>query len=437
MSDTRRSGLISTQLRQIAEQAIEHPDRVFTTLIHRMDVEFLREAYYRLRRDGAPGLSGVTAKDYGRELEANLIDLHERLKEGRYVAPLIKRVWIEKAGGKKKRPIGISEIEDKIVQKAVSMLMGAVYEQDFQPFSYGFREGRNAHQALGEIREQCMKHGIRWLYDADISGFFDNIDRSWLRSFIQQRINDGGLLRLIGKWLNAGVMEGGQVSYSEKGTPQGGVISPVLANIYLHHVLDEWFVREVKPRMRGHCFIVRFADDFVIGFQHEDDARRVMDVLPKRFTKYGLEIHPQKSRLLAFGKPASCKEVSRGDNTFDFLGFTHYWARTRRGYWVIKRKTARTKVRETVQALWVWCRNNRHMDLAKQHRILCSKLRGHFQYFGVRCNMRAMEAILHHAKRGWRYWLNRRSSKKALHWEKFGALLESMPLPRPRIIHDV
>jgi len=265
MRDTKRSELISTQLRQIAEQAIEHPDRVFTTLIHRMDVDFLREAYHRLRKDSAAGLSGVTAKDYGKELEANLIDLHERLKDRSYVAPPIKRVWIDKDGGKKKRPIGISEIEDKIVQKAVSMLMGAVYEQDFHPFSYGFREEHSAHQALGEIREQCMKHGIRWICDADITGFFDNIDRSWLRTFIQQRINDGGLLRLIGKWLNAGVMEGGQITYSDRGTPQGGTISPCLANVFLHHVLDEWFVRAVKPRLRGHCFIVRFADDCAPG----------------------------------------------------------------------------------------------------------------------------------------------------------------------------
>jgi group II intron reverse transcriptase/maturase len=436
MSDTERSTLISTQLRQIAEQAKAHPDRVFTTLIHRMDVDFLREACQRLRKDGAPGLSGVTAKDYSKNLEANLIDLHERLRGKRYVAPPIKRVWIDKEGGKK-RPIGLSEFEDKIVQKAVSMLMGAVYEQDFHPFSYGFREGRNAHQALGEIREQCMRHGIRWIYDADITGFFDNIERSWMRTFIQQRINDGGLLRLIGKWLNAGVMEGDQITYSDRGTPQGGTISPCLANVFLHHVLDEWFVREVKPRMRGHCFLVRFADDFVIGFQREDDARRVMDVLPKRFAKYGLEIHPEKSRLLAFGKPAARKEVRRGDNTFDFLGFTHYWARSRKGNWVIKRRTARKKVRKTVQALWTWCRDNRHKDLGRQHQILSSKLRGHFQYFGVRCNMRAMQAVLHLALRGWKYWLHRRSSKNAMKWEKFDALLKRLPLPRPRTVHAV
>ncbi len=183
-------------------------------------------------------------------------------------------------------------------------------------------------------------------------GSFDNIDRSWLRRFIQPGVNDGGLLRLMGKWLNAGVMEGDQITYSDRGTPQGGVISPVLANIFLHHVLDEWFIQEVKPRMRGHCFMVRFADDFVIGFQHEEDARRVVEVLPKRFAKYGLEIHPEKSRLLSFGKPASDKAVRRGDNTFDFLGFTHYWARSRQGYWVIKQKTASKKVKKTVQALW-------------------------------------------------------------------------------------
>ena len=436
MRDTQRSPIISTKLRQIAEQAKGHPDRVFTSLIHHVDVDFLREAYYRLRRDGAPGLSGVTVGDYGERLEANLNDLHQRLREQRYQAPPIKRVWIDKEGGKK-RPIGLTEIEDKIVQKAVSMLMGAVYEQDFHPFSLGFREGRSAHQALAQLREQCMEQGIAWIYDADISGFFDSIDRGWLSRFIRQRIDDGGMLRLIGKWLNAGVMEDEQVSYSDRGTPQGGTISPVLANIFLHHVMDEWFVQEVRPRMRGHCFIVRFADDFVIGFQREDDARRVMEVLPRRFAKYGLEIHPQKSRLLEFGRPARTQKRGRGASTFDFLGFTHYWARSRRGYWVIKRKTARKKLRKTMQALWEWCRKHRHMDLAKQYRTLVSKLRGHYQYFGVRCNARSLEAVRYHALCAWRYWLNRRSSKKAVTWKRFEVLLEKLPLPTPKLVHSI
>ena len=437
MRDTQRSELISTQLRQIAEQAIEHPDRVFTSLIHRLDVDFLREAYHRLRKDGAPGLSGVTVKDYGRELEANLIDLHKRLKEQRYVAPPIKRVWIDKEGGKKKRPIGLSEIEDKLVQKAVSMLMGAVYEQDFHPFSYGFREERNAHQALGEIREQCMKYGIRWIYDADIVGFFDNIDRRWLRTFIQQRINDGGLLRLIGKWLNAGVMEGEQITYSDRGTPQGGTISPCLANVFLHHVLDEWFVNEVKPRMRGHCFIVRFADDFVMGFQREDDARRVMEVVPKRFAKYGLEIHPEKSRLLSFGKPACCKEVSRGDNTFDFLGFTHYWGRSRKGNPIVKRKTARGRFARSLKRVALWCKRNRHKPIADQQRYLSAVLLGHYSYYGLTGNGRALNAFCHQLVRRWNHWLRRRSQLRCLTWAKFARLLKRFPLPPSKIAHSI
>jgi len=262
MRDTQKSQIISAAIRQIAEQARNEPTKVFISLAHRMDVDFLTEAYRRVRKDGAPGLSGVTAKEYARNLTENLIDLHRRLKDQQYVAPPIKRVWIDKDGGKK-RPIGLTEFEDKIVQKAVAMLLGAVYEQDFYAFSHGFREGHSAHQALKEIRDQCMGNGINWLIDADISGFFDNIDKAKLREIIKLRVNDGGLLRLIGKWLNAGVVEEEILSYSEKGTPQGGVISPVLANIYLHHVLDEWFTKEVKPRMNGHCFIVRFADDCV------------------------------------------------------------------------------------------------------------------------------------------------------------------------------
>ncbi len=436
MRDIQKSQIISTQLRQIAEQAIRNPDQVFISLAHRMDVDFLHEAYRRVRKDGAPGLSRVTAKEYAENLEANLADLHRRLKDRCYVAPLIKRVWIDKEAGKK-RPIGITEFEDKIVQKAVSMLLGAVYEQDFYPFSHGFREGHSAHQALKELRDSCMEQGIRWILDVDISGFFDNIDHAWLREFIKRRVNDGGLIRLIGKWLNAGVVEGETVTVNEKGTPQGGVISPVLANIYLHYVLDEWFVREVKPRMRGRCFMVRFADDFVIGCESQEDAKRIMAVLPRRFDKYGLSLHPEKTRMISFGRPAYRTEATRGDNTFDFLGFTHYWTRSRRGYWVIQRKTAGKRVRKTIVAMREWCRRNRHRPLGEQYRILCSKLRGHFQYFGTRGNLRAMETVLHFVLHGWKYWLSRRSHKGAINWDDFQALLEKLPLPTPRIVHNI
>ena len=244
-------------------------------------------------------------------------------------------------------------------------------------------------------------------------------------------------MRLIGKWLQAGILEGKDISYSDKGTPQGGVISPLLANIDLHSVLDVWFETEVKPRMRGHCFLVRFADDFVIGLQCEDDARRLTEVMPKRFEKYGLELHPEKSRHLDFSRPARAQTSGRGANTFDFVGFTHYWARSRRGFWVIKRKTARKKDRKTIQGIWDWCRRNRHRDIEEQPRVRSSKLRGHFQYCGVRGNMRAMDAVKNQFRRAWRYWLHRRSSTRAMPWEKFAALLERRPLPTPKILHGV
>ncbi len=399
-----------------------------------MDESFLEQAYWRLKRDSAPGLSGTTFKDYGQDLAANLRELHQRLKTGRYKASPIRRVWIDK-GRHRKRPIGLSELEDKIVQKSAEMLLSAVYGQDFYEFSYGFIAGRSAHQGLKALRDSCRQKNIGWIIDADISGFFDNIDRSLLKDFIKQRVNDGGLLRLIGKWLKVGIKDGEVLTYSDRGTPQGSVISPVLANIYLHHVLDKWIVEDVKPRLKGRCFIVRFADDFVIGTEREDDAKRLMAVLPKRFAKYGLELHPEKTQLLDFRKPPPT--ATRGNNTFDFLGFTHYWSRSRKGYWVIKRKTSRQKVSKTIQSLREWCRNNRHKHLTEQYRKLCSKLRGHFQYFGIRCNMRAMEVVLHHAIRNWHYWLNRRSRKKAMNWDKLSKLLEQMPLPKPGIIHNV
>jgi group II intron reverse transcriptase/maturase len=436
MGDTSRSQTISTKLRGIAEQAVRYPEMVFKTLVHLIDLDFLREAYRRTRKSGAPGVDGVTAKEYAENLEENLRDLYERLRSGRYIAPPVERAWLKKEDGSD-RPIGKPTFEDKIVQRAVVMLLGAIYEQDFYDFSYGFREGHSPHQALHELREQCRGMNIGWVLDADVSGFFDNLDHGWLREIIKQRVNDGGILRLIGKWLNAGVLEGEIVMYPEKGTPQGGVISPLLANIFLHHVLDEWFVKDVKPRMKGRCFLIRFADDFIIGFELEVDARRVMDVLPRRFGRFGLSIHPKKTTLIPFRKPGVREDKGNGNGTFDFLGFTHYWEKSRRGSWIIKRKTARKRLRRTIKALWQWCRRNRHLPLKEQHRALCIKIQGHYQYYGIRGNMRRLARILYYARRAWQYWLSRRSHKGYISWDKFQTLMINLPFPKPRIIHNI
>jgi group II intron reverse transcriptase/maturase len=317
------------------------------------------------------------------------------------------------------------------------MLLEAIYEQDFLDCSYGFRPGRSPHAALHELRERCMNEGMGWIGDADVSGYFDSIDRTCLREVLRKRVNDGSILRLIGKWLRAGVMEHGELTHPETGVVQGGVISPVLANIFLHHVLDEWFEREVQPRLKGRSFLTRFADDFVIGCELEADAQKIMGVLPKRFARFGLRIHPTKTTLVEFRKPKASQASARGNGTFEFLGFTHYWARTRRGFWVIKRRTARKRLRRTQKALWQWCRHNRHAPLQYQYRMLCAKLRGHFRYYGIRGNFPLLENVRRYAEKAWRYWLSRRSSKSAIDWEKFQKLLALYKLPAPKIVHNI
>jgi group II intron reverse transcriptase/maturase len=450
--ETPSSETVSTTLQRIAEQAIQYPETQFTTLAHLIDQDLLREAYWRTRKNSAPGCDGVTAAEYAENLEGNLRDLHERLRSGRYKAPPVERTWLPKDDGSQ-RPIGKPTFEDKIVQRAVSMLLEQIYEQDFYDFSYGFRPGRSPHQAINDLRELCWKWNIRSILDADVTGFFDNIDKQLLQEFIKRRVNDGGIRRLIGKWLNAGVLDEGKLSYSETGTPQGGVISPLLANIFLHYVLDEWFVREVQPRMQGRVFLVRFADDFVIGCELEADAKRLMELLPKRFAKHGLTIHPEKTKLIAFGRPgkqAASQEAPNtppesnpgdgsgtGNGTFDFLGFTWYWARSRKGNWVIKKRTSKKRLKRTQKSYWEWCRTNRHLPIADQYKKLSQKLRGFYQYAGVKCNYAAMETVLESVKQTWRYWLGRRHRSRAIPWRKFNKMLARFPLPRPRIIHNI
>ena len=431
-----RSPTVTTKLQRLAEQAKRDPDRVFTNLAHLIDAEFLREAYHRTRKSSAAGIDGVTATQYAEHLDENLYDLHDRLRNGRYQAAPVVRVWIEKEDGGR-RPIGKPAFEDKIVQRAVAMLLEAIYEQDFSDSSYGFRPGHSPHHALRALRSQCISQGIGWIVDADVSGYFDNIDRTHLREVIRRRVNDGSIMRLIGKWLRAGVMEDGILDHPETGVVQGGVISPILANIFLHHVLDEWFEHEVQPRLTGRSFLTRFADDFVIGCEQESDCRRLMAVLPKRFDRFGLSIHPEKTVMIKFSKPSSRKGSDNGNGTFDFLGLTHYWTKSRRGYWVIKRQTARKRLRRTKKSLWRWCRSNRHLPVKDQHRMLCQKLRGYFQYYGVRGNFRKIAEVGHHAEEAWRYWLSRRSRKGAISWERFQKLKAVFALPKPKIVHQI
>jgi len=314
------------------------------------------------------------------------------------------------------------------------MLLSAIYEEKFHDFSHGFRKGRSQHQALHELREQCRQLNINRILIADITGLFDNIDHQKLLGFIRRRVNDGAILRLIGKWLNAGVMEEDRLEYPAKGTPQGGVISPLLSNLFLHYVLDEWIAKEVKPRMKGKCFIIRWADDFIIGFQLEADANRVKEVLPKRFSRFGLELQPDKTALIRFGRPLMNAKGQQKSGTFDFLGFTYYWGRSLKGYPVIKKKTARKRLNRYLKMTWNGCKKNRHDPIQDQYQTLSAKLRGYYQYFGVRSNYKAIEAAYEYTEKAWRYWLSRRSHKGKVLFE---TLQEAFPLPKPRIVDNI
>ncbi len=430
---------ISTRLQRIAHLAREDRKRVFMSLAHHIDMEHLREAYRRTRKDGAPGVDGQTSAVYEESLEENLQSLLDRFKSGSYKAPPVRRVYIPKGNDPSKtRPIGVPTFEDKVLQRAVTMVLEAVYEQDFLDCSYGFRPGRSAHQAIENLRRGLMAMKGGWVLEADIQGFYDNLDHSQLRGFLDQRVRDGVLRRTLDKWLKAGVMEDGALSHPTTGTPQGGVVSPILSNIYLHKVLDEWFEEAVKPRLRGVSFLIRFADDFVLVFQLESDARRVLEVLPKRFDRYGLCLHPDKTRLVRFQQPPDKAEPRQTQpheepRSFNFLGFTHYWEKSRRGYWVVKRKTASDRFSRALQRFNRWCQENRHVPIAWQHAQLLSKLRGHYGYYGIPGNSKCLNSLHHWVKRIWRKWLSRRSRTSNLTWERFNLLPKRYPLPNPRI----
>jgi len=432
-----RPDLVLPKLLRIARLARESPQMVFTTLAHHIDVEFLKEAYRRTRKDGAVGVDGQTAEAYALDLEGSLQSLLDRFKSGTYYAPPVRRVHIPKGDGRKTRPIGVPAFEDKILQRAVTMVIEAVYEEDFLDCSYGFRPGRSAHQALDALWRGLTEMGGGWVLDVDLASFFDTLDHGHLRGFLDQRVRDGVLRRALGKWLKAGVMESGQIFHPEYGTPQGGVVSPLLANIYLHEVLDTWFVQEVEPRLRGRAFLVRYADDFVIVCEFEHDARRILEVLPKRLARFGLKMHPEKTRLVDFRCPGPEDRGGPQRGTFDLLGFTHFWDRSRKQRWIVKRKTAKSRFSRTLKRFNEWCRRNRHLPVKTQHRKLVQALKGHDAYFGITGNWNALSHLRYQVRRIWRKWLGRRSHEAGMTWEKFNRVMERCPLPPARVVHTV
>jgi group II intron reverse transcriptase/maturase len=426
---------LSTKRQRIAELARTKPGTALFLLHNVIDLEWMQEAYELTRKDGASGIDGVTATDYEANLEANLVDLLERIKSGRYKAPPVRRTYIPKADGSR-RPLGIPTFEDKVAQRAIAMVLETVYEQDFLPCSHGFRPGRSAHEALNVLFRAITWQRQHWVLDVDIRKYFDSIPHQHLRAFLDQRVTDGIIRRMIDKWLKAGVLEDGLLRLASEGTPQGGVISPLLSNIFLHHVLDEWFEREVRPRMLGGCTLVRYADDFVMTFETHHDAKRVLEVLAKRLERYGLTLHPDKTRFIDFrpqrrgGTQPGCKEPP-----FDFLGFTHTWVKSQKGKDVVRQTTAKNRLARALTAVNDWCRANRHRPLLWQHACLAAKIVGHLAYYGRTGNIRQANRYQQQLIKLWRKWLERRTRAKRLTWVRFNAFLLRHPLPRARIVH--
>lgn len=433
MAEAKISGNMSPELLKVVERAQREPEGRFHSLAHLLDVPALARAFHRLRKDAAVGVDGVTKEAYGKELAANLADLHERLRSKRYRHQPLRRVHIPKGKGRR-RPIGISVLEDKIVQGAVREVLEALYEQDFLDCSYGFRPKRSAHDAVRALDRAVYQGKVSWILEADIVSFFDSLDRTKLKEMLQIRVADGSLLRLIGKCLHVGVLDGEEYSEPERGTTQGSVLSPLLGNVYLHYVLDLWFERDVKPRLGGAATLIRYADDFVIGFERQDDAVRVLEVLGKRLERHGLALHPEKTRLVAFARPQASQRGGRGPGTFDFLGFTIYWGRSRRGRWRMCCKTRPASFRRAIQSVAAWCRRHRHRPVTAQQAALTRRLVGHFNYFGVNGNHRALLRLVRVTERVWYKWLRRRGQRRPLSRKRFGALLSRSPLPTPRIV---
>ena len=427
---------VSSALDRVRQVAVRDKEARFTTLLHHVTLVRLWQAYQAISPKAVPGVDGVTWEAYGQDLGANLRDLHERVQQGRYRASPGRRAYIPKADGRL-RPLGIATLEDKIVQRAVTEVLNAIYEADFRGFSYGFRPGRGPHQALDALAAGIYRTKVNWVLDADIRDFFGQLDRSWLEKFLRHRIADERVLRLIGKWLAAGVIEDGKWTESGKGSPQGASVSPLLANVYLHYVLDLWADWWRNRHAHGEVIIVRFADDFIVGFEYREDAERFLDELRGRFAEFGLELHPGKTRLIEFGRHAARHRKARGlgkPETFDFLGFTHICATSRSGRFWVKRITISKRMRAKLAEVKDQLRKRMHLPVPEQGRWLASVVRGHMAYYAVPGNIQAVAAFRDQVTRHWRRTLRRRSQKTRINWERMNRI-RTRWLPRARVMH--
>jgi RNA-directed DNA polymerase len=434
---TQSRGVLSPSLQRVNEVATRDRRFRFTALLHHVDEAALRRAFSRQKRSASAGVDGETVASYELALEENLQDLCERVHTGRYRPQPVRRVHLSKPDGGT-RPIGVPVLEDKIVQGAVAEVLSAVYEADFLGFSYGFRLGRSPHDALRALHTALMTRPVSWILDADIRSFFDSVDHEWLLRIVSHRIADRRILRLIRRWLRAGVVEGNEWKETDRGTPQGAGISPLLANIFLHYIFDLWIHQWRERNALGAVVVVRYCDDFVVGFQREDDARRMWADLQERFGRFSLALHEEKTRLIEFGRIPAHRRARSGQRrpeTFAFLGFTHHCGWTRYGAFIVKRRTQRTRFIRKLKRLRIEAKRRRHSPLAKQQRWLASVLRGHYAYYGLPANHQALSAFYQEVKRLW-YRALRRRSQRGLTWNRFGRILELFPLPEPRITHS-
>jgi group II intron reverse transcriptase/maturase len=423
---------MSTVEMQIAARSKKHPNEALTNLYEFIDVAMLNESFDALNKRGASGVDGERWKDYNEQRKERIPELLKAFKSGTYRAPHIRRAYIPKGDGKL-RPLGLPTVEDKLLQTAMNRVLTPIYESIFCDTSYGFRPGKSQHQALEELFKEVSFKGKRYIIDADMQNYFGSINHQCLREFLDQKIKDGVIRKMIDKWLKAGVLEDGQITYPREGTPQGGSISPLLSNVYLHYVLDEWFKEKVQPLLQGESFIIRFADDFLLGFTNRTDAERVMQVLPKRLVKYGLTLHPEKTRLIELEEKGKGSERQ----AFDFLGFTHYMGRSLKGKGILKRKTSSKKLKAALQRMNEWIKFNRsNLGILELIVELNRKLRGHYAYYGITFNNRILESYYAQTKRMLHKWLNRRGGKRRWNWERFTQLThEWIPLEKPRIYH--